>query len=87
MAKNVAAPRAPAPSDDRLVDLTRRLAAVITEHGLSEIEVESAGLKLRVQRAAIAPAPTTAAAIPTTPPAMGERPVVADAAPLTASNA
>jgi acetyl-CoA carboxylase biotin carboxyl carrier protein len=89
MAKKIAAPRAlasaPAPADDRLVDLARRLATVITELGLSEIEVESAGLKLRVQRAAAPAAPATAAAIPTTPPATGERPVVADAAPLTAS--
>jgi acetyl-CoA carboxylase biotin carboxyl carrier protein len=83
MAKNAAAPRATAPADDRLVDLARRLAGVITELGLSEIEVESAGLKLRVQRAAAAPAPATAAPSPS--PAMAERPVVADAAPLTAS--
>jgi acetyl-CoA carboxylase biotin carboxyl carrier protein len=85
MAKNVAAPRASAPADDRLLDLARRLAEVITELGLSEIEVESAGLKLRVQRAAIAPPPPTAVTTPTTAPATGERPVVADAAPLTAS--
>jgi acetyl-CoA carboxylase biotin carboxyl carrier protein len=85
MANKVAAPRDSAPADDRLVDLARRLATVITELGLSEIEVESAGLKLRVQRAAAPPAAPSAVAIPTAPPATGERPIVADAAPLTAS--
>jgi acetyl-CoA carboxylase biotin carboxyl carrier protein len=85
MAKHVAVPRVSVPADDRLLDLARRLATVITELGLSEIEVESAGLKLRVQRAAVAPAPATAVTTPPTPPATGERPVVADAPPLTAS--
>ena len=85
MAKNVAGPSASAPADDRLLDLARRLAAMITELGLSEIEVESAGLKLRVQRAAVASTPASAVTPPTTPPATGERPIVADAAPLTTS--
>ncbi len=87
MAKNVASPRAAASADDRLLDLARRLADVINELGLSEIEVESAGLKLRVQRAAAGPAVATAPAVamPLAPPATSERPVVADAAPLTAS--
>jgi acetyl-CoA carboxylase biotin carboxyl carrier protein len=84
MAKNTGTPRSAA--DDRLVDLTRRLAAVISELGLSEIEVESAGLKLRVQRiagAAATSAPSAVAAA--TPPGTAERPVVADAEPLSAS--
>lgn len=85
MAKNVGAPRPETSSDDRLLDLTRRLATVINELGLSEIEIESAGLKLRVQRAAVAPAPTPAAAILAAPPSTGERPVVTDSAPLAAS--
>ena len=73
-------------SDDRLVDLTRRLAAVVNELGLSEVEVESAGVKLRVQRVSGAPAASTplavvAAAAPG--PATAERPVVADAAPVS----
>ena len=51
MATKSSPPRPAAPSDERLLDLARRLAAVVNELGLSEIEVESAGLKLRVQRA------------------------------------
>jgi acetyl-CoA carboxylase biotin carboxyl carrier protein len=79
MAKNVVT--AAAPGDDRLLDLARRLAAVVNELGLSEIEVESAGLKLRVQRAAAAPAAPMPAAVPAT----SDRPVVAEAVPLTPS--
>ena len=85
MAKNVAAAPAASPlADDRLLDLARRLAAVVNELGLSEIEVESAGLKLRVQRAAAAPA-APAVTMPAAPPPTGERPVVADAVALSAS--
>jgi acetyl-CoA carboxylase biotin carboxyl carrier protein len=80
MAKNLTT--GGAAGDDRLLDLARRLAAVVNELGLSEIEVESAGLKLRVQRAAAAPA---AVAMPAAAPTTSERPVVADAVPLTAS--
>jgi acetyl-CoA carboxylase biotin carboxyl carrier protein len=69
--------------DDRLIDLTRRLAAVVTELGLTEIEVESAGTRLRVQRAGTpvaplvhaVPAPMISAAPTTVEPA-----VVADVA-------
>jgi len=84
MAKNVAASGASASSDDRLLDLARRLAAVVNELGLSEIEVEAADLKLRVQRTAV-PAVAAAAATPAAPPATSERPIVADAVPLSAS--
>jgi acetyl-CoA carboxylase biotin carboxyl carrier protein len=83
MAKNLAT--GGASGDDRLLDLARRLAAVVNELGLSEIEVESAGLKLRVQRAAAAPAAPPAVAMPAAAPTTSERPVVADALPLTAS--
>ena len=88
MAKNAGTPRPPAASgDDRLLDLTRRLATVINELGLSEIEVESAGLKLRVQRGAggtatAAPMAVVAAAAP---PATAEHSGVADTASLSAS--
>ena len=83
MAKNVAAA---ASGDDRLLDLARRLAAVVNELGLSEIEIESAGLKLRVQRAASMAAPPPAAVTSPAPaPATSEHPIVADAMPLTAS--
>ena len=63
-------PKAPAadPIDARLV---RRLADILTETGLSEIEVEHAGLKIRVAKTltaapqavtyAAAPAPAAAA--------------------------
>jgi acetyl-CoA carboxylase biotin carboxyl carrier protein len=74
------------PTDDRLVELTKRLAAVVSELGLSEVEVESSGLRLRVQRVATAaPAPTMAAtAAAAAAPATAERPAVADATPLAA---
>jgi acetyl-CoA carboxylase biotin carboxyl carrier protein len=85
MAKNVASSGGPASGDDRLLDLARRLAIVVNELGLSEIEVESAGLKLRVQRAATAPPVAPVVAIPAAPLATGERPVVTDAVPLAAS--
>jgi acetyl-CoA carboxylase biotin carboxyl carrier protein len=65
-------PKAPAadPIDARLV---RRLADILTETGLSEIEVEHAGLKIRVaktltaapQQFAYAPVPAPAAAAAT----------------------
>jgi acetyl-CoA carboxylase biotin carboxyl carrier protein len=87
MAKSTGAPRPAAAGDDRLLDLTRRLAAVINELGLSEIEVESGGLKLRVQRllgGTAAPAPSASVAA-VAAPATAEGPVVADAAPLAAS--
>jgi acetyl-CoA carboxylase biotin carboxyl carrier protein len=84
MPKNV--PAAATSSDDRLLDLARRLAAVVNELGLSEIEVESAGLKLRVQRAtATAAAAPSTVAMPAAVPSTAERPVVADAVPVTAS--
>jgi acetyl-CoA carboxylase biotin carboxyl carrier protein len=81
-------PRGAAPvgapgDDDRLVELTRRLAAVAAELGLSEIEVESAGTRLRVQRAA-APVAPVVHAVPTSvagvPPTTVEPAVVADVA-------
>ena len=74
-------------SDDRLIELTRRLAAVAAELGLSEIEVESAGTRLRVQRAGAAPAPVThmvaAPAMSAAGPAI-EQGMVADVAAPTA---
>jgi acetyl-CoA carboxylase biotin carboxyl carrier protein len=87
MSKNAGPPRSAVSGDDRLLDLTRRLATMINELGLSEIEVESAGLRLRVQRAAGAaavPAPSAAVAAIALP-ATAERSVVADAAPISAS--
>ena len=73
-------PRAAAPgagADRRVVELTRRLGAVLGELGLSEIEVESAELRVRVRRA-LAPAAGSAAPPPTVPAA--ERMPVADVA-------
>jgi len=65
-------PKAPAdPIDARLV---RRLADILTDTGLSEIEVERDGLKIRVAKnlvAASAPAPVYAAApAPSATPAL-----------------
>src|SRR5438270_211080 len=66
----------PDPIDTRLV---RRLAAILNSTGLSEIEVERDGLKIRVARTvtlaptvvhAPAPAPALAAAAPASEPAV-----------------
>jgi acetyl-CoA carboxylase biotin carboxyl carrier protein len=77
------APRAPRPApgapagDERVVELTRRLAAVLAELGLSEVEIESGDVRVRVQRASVAAAPAApASAAPAGAPA--ERPLVAD---------
>jgi acetyl-CoA carboxylase biotin carboxyl carrier protein len=75
----------PAPSgggaDDRLIELTRRLAAVAAELGLSEIEVESAGTRLRVQRGGVTAAPAAVTAPLASGPAPAVEPaVVADVA-------
>ena len=79
-------PKAPAddPIDARLV---RRLADILTETGLSEIEVEHSGLKIRVaktltaapQAFAYAPAPAPVAAAPA-----ATAPMAASAAPARA---
>ena len=68
-------PPAAAPmGDERAVELTRQLAALLGELSLSEVEVESGDIRVRVQRAgAPAPAPVTPA-----PAAADERPLVAD---------
>jgi len=73
-------PAAPSPAaDDRVVELTRRLAGVLGELGLSEVEIESGDVRVRVQRAmaaVAAPAAPAPAATPAAAPA--ERPLVAD---------
>jgi acetyl-CoA carboxylase biotin carboxyl carrier protein len=71
---------APSPADERVVELTRRLASVLAELGLSEVEVESADVRVRVQRAvvAVAAVPGSAAA-PAPSAAPAEHPLVADA--------
>jgi acetyl-CoA carboxylase biotin carboxyl carrier protein len=61
MARRAARAAAAPGGDDRLVELTRRLAAMAAELGLSEIEVESAGVRLRVQRGGAPSAPGGAA--------------------------
>jgi acetyl-CoA carboxylase biotin carboxyl carrier protein len=70
-------PPAAAPAgDERTVELTRRLATLLAELGLSEVEVESGDARVRVQRAAAVVAPPPAAPALATPPE--ERPLVAD---------
>jgi acetyl-CoA carboxylase biotin carboxyl carrier protein len=72
-------PAAPPAGDDRAVELTRRLAGLLGELGLSEVEVESSDVRVRVQRAAV-PAPVLVSTPSSTPvPPGDERPVVADA--------
>src|SRR4051794_6135254 len=76
-------PKAPAadPIDARLV---RRLADILTETGLSEIEVEHAGLKIRVAKTlTAAPMQMMQAAPAHAAPA----PVAAPAAPAAAAEA
>jgi acetyl-CoA carboxylase biotin carboxyl carrier protein len=68
------APAAPA-GDERAVELTRRLAALLAEHGLAEVEIEAADLRVRVQRATAAPA---AIGPPAAPAPAAEHPLVGD---------
>ncbi|HEU4367447.1 MAG TPA: acetyl-CoA carboxylase biotin carboxyl carrier protein [Methylomirabilota bacterium] len=68
-----------APGDERAVELTRRLAALLTELDLAEVEVESAEVRVRVQRSATVPVAQPAnAAAPATAILPVERPLVAD---------
>jgi acetyl-CoA carboxylase biotin carboxyl carrier protein len=74
-------PRRPGPAvaapagDERTVELTRRLAALLAELGLSEVEVESGDVRVRVQRAATPAVPP----LPVAPaPPADERSLVAD---------
>ena len=83
MGKRDTAGGAQGAGDDRLIELTRRLAAVAAELGLSEIEVESAGTRLRVQRTAAPVAPVVHAMPPpvtTAPQTTVEPAIVADVA-------
>jgi acetyl-CoA carboxylase biotin carboxyl carrier protein len=80
--------RTPAPAaasqggDERVVELTRRLASVLSELGLSEVEVESADVRVRVQRTTVvAPAVAAPAAVaPAAGTAASDRPLVAEVA-------
>ena len=66
-----------APStDERTVELTRRLATLLGELGLSEVEVEAADVRVRVQRAAAPVLASPPASAPIAP--ADERPRVAD---------
>ena len=60
-------PNPKAPADLFDARLVRELAAILTEAGLSEIEVEREGLKVRVVRT-LAPATALHAQAPATPP-------------------
>ncbi|THD75257.1 MAG: acetyl-CoA carboxylase biotin carboxyl carrier protein [Phenylobacterium sp.] len=82
-------PKAPAdPIDARLV---RKLADILTDTGLSEIEVEHGGLKIRVAKQLTAApvqyavsAPAAAAAASAAGPAAAAAPAAAPAAPVHA---
>ena len=77
-------PKAPAdPIDARLV---RKLADILTETGLSEIEVEHGGLKIRVakQLAAVHHVTAHAPVAHAAPAAAAPAPVAVEAAPATA---
>ncbi|HEX3886740.1 MAG TPA: acetyl-CoA carboxylase biotin carboxyl carrier protein [Phenylobacterium sp.] len=77
-------PKAPAadPIDARLV---RRLADILTETGLSEIEVEHSGLKIRVAKTLTAAPQQVAYAPPPAPVAAPAAAVAASAAPAEAA--
>ena len=69
--------RGAAAGDERAVALTRRLAALLAELDLAEVEVESADVRVRVQRAAAASTVGAAAMpAPAAPPAA--HPLVTD---------
>jgi acetyl-CoA carboxylase biotin carboxyl carrier protein len=71
-------PPAAAPAgDERTVELTRRLATLLAELGLSELEVESGDVRVRVQRAAAVVASPPVVPVPTTT-TPDEHPRVAD---------
>jgi acetyl-CoA carboxylase biotin carboxyl carrier protein len=71
--------------DDRIVKLTRHLAGVLTDSALTEIEVESGDVRVRVQRAHALPAAVHAApaAAAASTPATAAQPIVADVGPVT----
>ena len=76
-----------APADQIDTRLVRKLADILTETGLSEIEVEHGGLKVRVVKTLTAatvqyaaPAPMPVATSPVAAPAAG---AVAEAAPVS----
>ena len=62
-------------------DLIRELAELLTETGLSEIEIERDGTRIRVARTM-----TVAAAVPHAMPAASAGPAVAVAVPITDAN-
>jgi acetyl-CoA carboxylase biotin carboxyl carrier protein len=66
----------PPAGDERAVELTRRLAGLLGELSLSEVEVESGDIRVRVQRAG-APALTPTPVTPVSATA-DERPLVAN---------
>jgi acetyl-CoA carboxylase biotin carboxyl carrier protein len=75
-------PKAPAdPIDSRLV---RKLADILTETGLSEIEVEHGGLKIRVAKQ-LTSAPTVHYAAPAPAPVAAPAPSAPAAAPAAAA--
>src|SRR4029453_10851252 len=57
--------RAAPGGDERVVELTRRLASVLSELGLSEVEVESADVRVRVQRTRVLAPPVGGPALVT----------------------
>ena len=70
---------APAAGDERVVELTRRLAGVLSELGLSEVEVESADVRVRVQKTSVVAPTVVAPAVAAAPTvASPERPLVGE---------
>ncbi len=81
----MAKPPVPTPADAIDTRLVKKLADILGETGLSEIEVESGDLKIRVSRQTTAAAVHYAAPAPSSAPAITAAavatPIVAEAAP------
>ena len=85
MASSPKEPSAPKekPADER--ELIRELAMLLDETNLTEIEIERAGLRLRVARNISIAAPVSYQAAPAAAPVAAAAPVVAAAAPADIS--
>ena len=77
-------PRAARPAPDTVADLVRRLSALLTELGLTEIEASMGGVHVRVQRQLT---PTAAPGVVAAPPAAAHAVAVSDVSPVSPASA
>jgi acetyl-CoA carboxylase biotin carboxyl carrier protein len=76
--------RAPRPGPDTVADLARRLSALLTELGLTEIEASMGGVHVRVQRQVT---PPPAPAVVAMPAPAAHVVAVSDVSPASAASA